>query len=289
MNQDHSQLSSTTRNRSSGKTNLGDTTEEVHSKNLRRGFLCAGVRIDALGIDDACSKLTTPRHHNSGAVHLCNAFTVALAQKDPRLAACLQSDALNLPDGMPIIWIARLLGFGDMRRRVYGPDLMLDTMKRGVGPGTRHFLFGSTQPILTKLAARLNERIPGLQIVGVHSPPFTASLSDDYLSSVQGEIFTAGADVVWVGMGTPKQDILVHRMSALSDSWFVAVGAAFDFHAGNKRQAPVWLQRSGLEWLFRLATEPRRLWRRYLFGNVRFAWSLVQSPPARIDTPPALP
>lgn len=243
-------------------------------------FVACGVPIDAVPLDDAVSALAGRQLR--GAVHLCNAYTLSLATKDSALRSVLNAECLNLPDGMPLIWIAKRLGLRNMTRRVYGPDLMEMTLERGQAVGLQHFLYGSTPDVLERLQASIASRWPEAIVVGAESPPF-APLTESELSDAYRRFQAAEADVVWVGLGTPKQDLVVERLQGVQDSHsaaFVAIGAAFDFIAGTKRQAPVWLQRCGMEWAFRLVTEPKRMWRRYLIGNLRFIAGCVRNKPA---------
>lgn len=233
-----------------------------------------GVRIDALQLDDAANALV---RGDGGAVHLCNAYTVALASRDEAFRSTLNNGHLNLPDGMPLIWMARRLGLAHMATRVYGPDLMEATLDRGRASDVRHYLYGSTPEVLGALSEAIGRRWPGAQVVGTESPPFTA-IDDAMLAASVQRAKEAGADIVWVGMGTPKQDQLVERMAAIGSQRYVAIGAAFDFIAGNKKQAPKWVQRSGMEWAFRFASEPRRLWKRYVIGNSQFIWAVIRNP-----------
>ncbi len=188
------------------------------------------------------------------------------SQTDTGLQRTLNNAGLNTPDGMPMVWVSRLRGYKDVSR-VYGPDLMLAACERSLKTGWRHFLFGSTDAILEKLSGRLQARFPNLNIVGMFSPPF-GELDPQADARIVQSINEAAPDIVWVGLGMPKQErwMAEHR-AALTAPVLIGVGAAFDFHAGVKPQAPRWMQRSGLEWVFRLATEPRRLWHRY-FPNV---------------------
>ncbi|MFO1536893.1 MAG: WecB/TagA/CpsF family glycosyltransferase [Actinomycetota bacterium] len=245
-------------------------------------FAVGGVRIDALALPTAVARLveeTGPR-----AVHLCNAYTVALADRDPALRAMLNADDLVLPDGMPIVWVGRRRGAPGLPGRVYGPDLMAGALDRGRAHGIRHHLYGSTPDVLDRLRRVIGERWPGAEIVGAESPPFR-DLTDADLRAATERMAASGADLVWVGLGTPKQDDAVHRLARLGPATYVAVGAAFDFLAGTKRQAPVWMQRRGLEWCFRLATEPRRLWRRYLIGNLRFVRAVLRRDRGSLTAP----
>jgi N-acetylglucosaminyldiphosphoundecaprenol N-acetyl-beta-D-mannosaminyltransferase len=168
---------------------------------------------------------------------------------------------------MPLVWMARRLGVrGD---RVPGPDLMLAVMDRGRARGARHYLYGGAPGVAEALERRLLADLPGLRVAGVFSPPFTplAKLLDADLARIQA----AAPDYVWVGLGAPKQEYWVEEArDRLQAAGILAVGAAFDFHSGSKRRAPRWMQRTGLEWLYRLISEPRRLWRRYLATNTRF-------------------
>ena len=236
---------------------------------MPNAFKTGGVRIDAVTLDEAVERLLIP---GAGlAIHLCNAYTVALASKDEALLRILNDGDLNLADGMPLVWIAKSLGLRIMQRRVYGPEFMSVAMDRSQNSGIRHFLYGSTPDVLKSLEAQIAARWPGADVVGAISPPF-GPITDDNLRAAVEAIGQAGADIVWVGMGTPKQDMLVARMAAMGPQSYVAIGAAFDFIAGAKKQAPSWIREHGLEWVYRLATEPRRLWKRYLLGNSRFIW-----------------
>lgn len=242
-------------------------------------YVVCGVRIDAYQIDTAVERVLAWKQQPKGrAVHLCNAYTLSLALHDQSLTDLLNRADANLTDGMPLVWIGRRLGLSHMRDRVYGPDLMIATLDRGRAHGLRHYLFGSTPEVIAQLETNLRERFPGVEIVGAESGPFRP-LTETEDHELAGRIMAAGADVVWVGLGTPRQDLFVDRYRDLAPVTFMAVGAAFDFHAGTKKQAPRIVQRSGMEWLFRLITEPRRLWKRYLIGNGRFVWAVLRRRP----------
>jgi N-acetylglucosaminyldiphosphoundecaprenol N-acetyl-beta-D-mannosaminyltransferase len=196
------------------------------------------------------------------------------SQRDKELRRIHNTAGLVTPDGMPLVWLSRRMGFRYVER-VYGPDLMLAVCERFTARGYRHFFYGGGPGVAEKLAVRLQSRFPGLQVAGVDSPPFRpVTLQED--RAVVERINTVGPDIVWVGLGVPKQE---HWMAAhvgqLSAPVLVGVGAAFDFHAGLKKQAPRWVQKIGLEWCFRLMTEPRRLWRRYLINNPTFLWLVL--------------
>jgi N-acetylglucosaminyldiphosphoundecaprenol N-acetyl-beta-D-mannosaminyltransferase len=242
-------------------------------------FICCSVRIDAVTVEDAIDRVLSGKAR--GAVHLCNAYTLSLASKDKSLASQLNQGSLNVADGKPVVWVARHLGFKHMERRVYGPELMARTIDEGQVRGTRHFLYGSTPEVIEALSGEVARRWPEAQMVGAESPPF-GELSDAELDAAARRFEAADAQIVWVGLGTPKQDVVTARLAERSGLTFVAIGAAFDFIAGEKKQAPRFMQEHGLEWLFRLASEPRRLWKRYLIGNTGFLRSVVRTHPARI-------
>lgn len=242
-------------------------------------FTCCAVRIDAYTLDSAVDTLLSPPDPYAGrAVHLCNAYTLSLARRDAELRQELNRGDLNLPDGMPLVWVGRRLGLDELNGRVYGPDLMLATMDRGRGVGLRHYLHGSTTDGLAKLEVELGRRLPGVDIVGRDAPPFR-ELNAEEETALQQRLVDLRPDIVWVGLGTPKQDVFIQHFRDRVPLTFVAVGAAFDFISGEKHQAPVWMQDRGLEWVYRLAREPRRLWRRYLIGNARFVAGLVRERP----------
>ena len=198
-------------------------------------------------------------------------YTIMLGHDRPEVRAALNAN-LAVPDGMPVVWALRLLGH--RARRVYGPDLMQAVCARSVQTGWKHYLYGGMPGLPERLAANLQRRYPGLQVAGLESPPFRALSAAEDRAAVE-RLNASGADIVWVGLGSPKQDLWAaqHR-AALTAPVIIVVGAAFDFFAGTVRQAPRWMQRSGLEWVFRLAVEPRRLWRRYLLYNPRFIWEV---------------
>ena len=235
-----------------------------------------GIRIDCIDLDEAvaqiiaqASALRSNRNEQRGvALHLCNAWTLAYGLKDPAHADRVDSGDLNLPDGMPLVWLGKRFGL-PITNRVYGPDLMSQTLDQGRSSGLRHYLYGTTEETLSQLQERLETRFPGAQIVGSEAPPFRPSTRIEE-QSLAARIRESQADVVWIGLGTPQQDELVHRLRPEVPAVLIPVGAAFDFLAGNKSQAPKWMQQRGLEWLFRLCSEPKRLWRRYLIGNLVF-------------------
>src|SRR5436309_1031299 len=205
-----------------------------------------------------------------GYVCVCNVHTVMASSEDPELRAALLGSSMNVPDGQPLVWAINALGHS-LAGRVYGPELMSRACARAAATGQRMYLYGGrNQGALVQLALNLRQWYPGVKIVGGYSPPHR-SLTAEEEDAVVDEINRAGADLVWVGIGVPKQEKWMARMrDRLEAPVLIGVGAAFDFHAGLVPQAPTWIQEAGLEWAYRLAHEPRRLWRRYLRYNPRF-------------------
>lgn len=197
-----------------------------------------------------------------GYICVRDAHGVMAAQKDGHLMDIHEKAFLVLPDGMPLVWFGRLRGHAISR--VCGPDLMLALCAHGAGRGHRHFFYGGTDDTLVLLRKEMETRFPGLNIVGMESPPFRpiTTEADPAAAAMIGE---AAPDIVWVGLGSPKQEYWMRANAhLLPNAILIGVGAAFNFHAGTVRRAPVWMQRSGFEWLYRLLQEPKRTWRRYL-------------------------
>jgi N-acetylglucosaminyldiphosphoundecaprenol N-acetyl-beta-D-mannosaminyltransferase len=176
------------------------------------------------------------------------------------------------PDGMPLVWLGRRVGHPV--ERTCGPDLMEKVLADTARTGLRHYLYGGKPGVAERLKARVEARFPGISIVGVETPPFEPLTADEFLA-VAGRIRGTRADVVWIGISTPKQEFLMRDLARLVPATLIGVGAAFDFHSGAIRRAPRWMQKSGLEWLHRLISEPKRLWRRYLVLAPRFVWLLL--------------
>lgn len=239
----------------------------------RTNVLGVGVSaIDmALALDTIDGWIATREQH-----HVCvtGVHGVMESQHDETLRRIHNTAGMVTPDGMPLVWLSRLSGRSHVDR-VYGPDLMLAVCERSVDRGYRHYFYGGGEGVPELLAERLSQRFPGLQVAGTYSPPFRPLTAEEDEALVQ-RINTAGADIVWVGLSTPKQERWMYEhLGKLNAPVLVGVGAAFDFHAGLKKQAPRWMQRSGLEWSFRLLTEPRRLGRRYLVNNPAFVWRVL--------------
>src|ERR687891_561150 len=234
-------------------------------------YAVLGVRIDPLGVEQAAEAFD--RGHANGRariVHQCNAYNLLLASKDPTYQTVMNRGDLNLPDGWPAVWAGRRLGV-PVGERVAGADLCDAVFRRGIQTGLRHFFYGGTEATLERLLEHLPRNYPGIEIAGVYAPPFRP-LTPSERGRITALVNGARPDVVWVGLGTPKQDYWMDEFRDRLDAGvLVGVGAVFDFLSGTRRRAPVWMQRSGLEWAHRLASEPGRLWRRYLLGNPEFA------------------
>jgi N-acetylglucosaminyldiphosphoundecaprenol N-acetyl-beta-D-mannosaminyltransferase len=209
-----------------------------------------------------------------GYVCVTGVHGVIESQADPELRRIHNRSLLTTPDGMPMVWLGRLAGHRDMTR-VYGPDLMEWVMAWSQTSGATHFFFGGNDGVAGELKARLEQRFPGLRVAGTYTPPFRP-LNAAEEAALADQVRAARPDFLWVGLSTPKQERFMARyVDRLDAKIFVGVGAAFDFHAGRVAQAPRWIQGSGFEWLYRLAREPRRLWKRYLRNNPLFLWKLA--------------
>jgi N-acetylglucosaminyldiphosphoundecaprenol N-acetyl-beta-D-mannosaminyltransferase len=242
-------------------------------------FRVLGVRVDAVQIADVVEQINEWIHKRKRchSISATGMHGVVQAQRDPHFKEILNATDLVVPDGTPLVWVGRRQGH-DLPRRVYGPDLMLAFCKETEGQGYRHFFYGGERGVAEKLAKSLKRRFPGIQVAGTYSPPFR-SLTREEDNEMVAMISRAAPDVVWVGLGAPKQERWMHEhRNKLNVPVVVGVGAAFDMISGRRRQAPRWMREHGLEWLFRLFQEPRRLWRRYLIYGTEFvALMLLQS------------
>jgi N-acetylglucosaminyldiphosphoundecaprenol N-acetyl-beta-D-mannosaminyltransferase len=241
-----------------------------------QSFDVLGVNISAINMTDACQALETLiDSRQKGYVIVCPVSTIIECFYHKPIREIVNGATLVTPDGMPSVWIGRARGFKNMDR-VYGPDLMLAMCELSSKKGYKQYFYGATDEVLRKLEANLNKRFPNLQVCGKVAPPFRALTKEEDERIIE-DINRAKPDCLWVGLGSPKQDLWIqsHR-DRLNVPVMFAVGAAFDFIAGTKPQAPKWVQRSGLEWLFRFLCEPKRLWRRYLVGNTLFIYHLIR-------------
>lgn len=226
-------------------------------------FFVAGVRIHAIRVADVVSTIDTwiARSHADYIV-LTGAHGVVEMQSDDELRDINNRAGLTTPDGMPVVWFAKLKGHKNIEK-VYAPDVMVETFQFGLTEGYRHFLYGGEEGVADELARRLRERYPGIRIVGTYCPPFRP-LDDREVGQIVRVINDADPHIVWVGIGCPKQERWMQRFRPLLRApVLIGVGAGFDFLSGRKPLAPRWVQHSGFEWLYRLLSEPRRLWPRY--------------------------
>lgn len=233
-------------------------------------FNVLGSAVSALSLDEAQALVCAARGQKRlGYVCCATAYNLNLARSDPALRTAYNRSFLTTPDGMPLVWLGRGHGHAGITR-VYGPDLMLAVCAAGRPSGLKHYFYGGAPGVAGLLREKLSARFPGLAVAGTFTPPFR-ELTAEETATLQADIAAKQPDIIWVGLGTPKQEkFMAAHWAALDAGLLIGVGAAFDFHSGRVPQAPRWMQRRGLEWLFRLGTEPRRLWRRYLVHNPMF-------------------
>ena len=228
------------------------------------GVRCFAGTLDgavACVIDRVMSRL-------GGYAVLCNVHVLMTAQDQLDVQRAVDDAWLVFPDGAPVAWLQRKLGAG-VAERVGGPDLMLSVLDHGRARGLRHVFVGSTDPTLERLSDRIRAQLRDVEIVGTLSPPF--GIEDEWSDDAVAEIRGWRPDIIWLALGAPKQEIWMRQYaSAVAPALVIGVGAAFDFHAETKRRAPEWMQRAGLEWIHRLASEPRRLAGRYVTTNAAF-------------------
>ena len=237
-------------------------------------FKILGVRVHAIQIPEVVSWMESVIGARAGGKFLAatGMHGITEALHDPQFKTVLNEADLVVADGMPLVWLARKSGFM-LKRRVYGPELM-DAFCRETGVRYRHFFYGGAPGVPERLARVMEER-HNIRIAGCWSPPFRA-LTDEEEAQLKEMIAVAAPDLLWVGLSTPKQERWMHsHRDTLSVPLMMGVGAAFDFHTGRLKQAPRWMQENGLEWLFRLTQEPKRLWRRYLVNGGEFIWNLA--------------
>ena len=229
-----------------------------------------GIGLSVLNLDLALAAISDALESKSkGYICVTGVHGVMEAQGDPALRGILNRAFLNTPDGMPMVWAGKLRGHREMNR-VYGPDLMNLVCDWSRQKNYTHFFYGGADGVARELKRRLVEKFPGLKVVGTYTPPFRALNADEEAELVR-RVAALKPDMIWVGLSTPKQERFMAQYGAnLTATLMFGVGAAFDFHAGRVRQAPRWMQRSGLEWFFRLCCEPKRLWKRYLKNNPLF-------------------
>jgi len=230
-----------------------------------------GVGISAINLPSALAAVADAvRARRKGYICVTGVHGVMEAQADTAFRKILNEAFLCTPDGMPMVWAGKLRGHSRMSR-VYGPDLMLDVCAWSEKNSCRHFFFGGAPGATEALRDKLTARFPGLQVAGCYTPPFRA-LNAEEQNQLREMVRAARSDILWVGLSTPKQEkFMAEFLPRLDVTLMIGVGAAFDFLSGRVKQAPRWMQRSGLEWCYRLCREPRRLARRYFRNNPLFA------------------
>ena len=241
---------------------------------MRECFDILGVHIDVTNLEKASRTIGEWIDRRQKAyVCIAPVSTIMDCQRDSSYRDVVNNSQMTTPDGMPLVWLGKLKGKKDISR-TYGPDLLQTLCELSEAKGYRHYFYGGNEKTNLLLIHRLKERFPHLNIAGSWAPPFRET-GEREEESVLKKINDAQPDILWVGLGSPKQDFwMAQHRDPLNVPVMIGVGAAFDFLAGVKRQAPRWIQSAGLEWLFRLGCEPRRLWKRYLIGNTLFVYLL---------------
>ena len=244
-------------------------SQHNHARSTRRrGTFVLGTFVDSLSWEEALDRLTAwAASRESRYICICNVHSVVTASRDAGFSRILNQSDLTTPDGMPVAWALRWLGF-HRQQRINGPDLMWRYLAEAEKQGQIVFFYGSTDRTLAKLHENILKSFPSIRIGGMLAPPFTATPQID--ADAIAAINASGASTVFVGLGCPKQEQWMALHRGRVQAVIVGVGAAFDYHAGTLKRAPIWMQHHGLEWLYRLVTEPRRLWKRYLVTNALF-------------------
>lgn len=235
----------------------------------RPGHTILAAHIDAIDWSTALGRIATwAAARESRYVCICNAHSVVTAGQDPAFGSVVAQADMATPDGAPVAWMLRKLGYPD-QQRINGPDLMWKYCAEAAQRDESIYLYGGAPETLVALQAKLAATFPTLRVAGAYSPPFRA-LSAEEDAEVVARINASGAGTVWVSLGCPKQELWMAAHRGRIQAVMVGVGAAFDYHAGTIQRAPQWMQHAGLEWLYRLLSEPRRLWKRYLVTNTLF-------------------
>jgi exopolysaccharide biosynthesis WecB/TagA/CpsF family protein len=241
-----------------------------------------GVQVSCVDYQAAVARIIQGAEHGESGVVSCHSVhAVVTASLDPSLRDMVNEFSMVTPDGQPVRWALNLLHGAGLGDRVYGPELMLRVCRQAAEKQLPIYLYGGSPETLQALERQLCKNFPALRIAGAESPPFRA-LTDEENEAACQRIHNSGAKIVFIGLGCPKQDYFAAKNANRIPAILMCVGAAFDFHAGTKPTAPSWMQRVGLEWLFRLSCEPRRLWKRYLFTNTIFCVKVVASTPVAL-------
>jgi N-acetylglucosaminyldiphosphoundecaprenol N-acetyl-beta-D-mannosaminyltransferase len=236
-----------------------------------------GIPVTPTTYDEAATAILEATGQGLPGVVSCHAVhAIVTTSRHDALREMVSSFDMITPDGQPVRWALNLLHATKLRDRVYGPDLMLELCRRAAEQGVSVYLYGGSPEVAEKLQANLLAKYPQLKIAGCESPPFRPLTAEEDEQVVE-RINSSGAGLVFIGLGCPKQDVFAFEHRNRINAVQLCVGAAFDFHAGMKKSAPGWMQKHGLEWLFRLSQEPGRLWKRYLITNTLFVWMVVRA------------
>src|SRR5215469_1069311 len=234
-----------------------------------------GVGVHAIDMTMAIAAIETAIfERRQGYVCLTGVHGIMEAQRSPDLMGIFSMATLVLPDGMPTVWMGQLQGFHEIDR-VFGPDLLIAIAGRSALTEYSHFLCGGQVGVAEQLRDALRRRFPTIRIVGTYTPPFRPLTRDEERTLIS-TVNELTPDFIWVGMSTPKQErFMAEYLPRLNTILMIGVGAAFDFHTGRISDSPEWVKQTGLQWMHRLAQDPRRLWRRYVFNNPPFVWNAV--------------
>jgi N-acetylglucosaminyldiphosphoundecaprenol N-acetyl-beta-D-mannosaminyltransferase len=253
-----------------------ESVETVDFKEHPEVAHVGGVPFLVTTLKDAAQRMVDMARSNEppASFRLANAYSTVAANSDPKYLSLLRGNGINLPDGTPVVACMRIFeGFKDAGR-VRGPSFFLKTIELGLDDNIRHFFLGTNDATLAKLEENLRAEYPSIRIAGSYAPPYM-SLDSGLLNNCLDGISGTKSDIIWVGLGSPKQDFIASALASALAVPTAGVGAAFDFAARTVPEAPKWVQTIGMEWFFRLLTDPRRLWRRYLIGNAKFIHLVV--------------
>lgn len=234
-----------------------------------------GVRVHSVNIPLVLSKIyELINKSQKGYITVTGVHGIMECQRSLKVKAAHNHSFLTVPDGMPLVYIGKFFGYSKIAR-CYGPDLMMAVMEASVAKRYTHFFYGGKDGIAQKLKHMMKSKFPGIKIVGTYTPPYRP-LSEEEKKELVEKVHQLGPNIIWVGLSTPKQEIFMQEYLPLLDTnLMIGVGAAFDFHTGQIKTAPTWLQKMALEWLYRLIQEPSRLWKRYMLNNPLFLWKFA--------------
>ena len=247
----------------------------MNRRPMQRRVNVLGVEVDPLYMESALMRVRNILHRRlKGYISVVGVHGIMEAQRNPELANIFSGSLLTVPDGMPTVWVGKFQGHRLMER-VTGPDLMLEIFRRPDFAGYTHFFCGGNDGVADELAAILKAQFPWASIAGTYTPPFR-ELTPQEEDALAARIQACGAHIVWVGISTPKQEVLMSRLlPKLDTALMFGVGAAFDYHTGRIRDCAPWIKRAGMQWLHRLLQDPARLWRRYLRNNPEFVCKII--------------